>query len=66
MSWFSKRLGKSTTRRSVVKRRGSSAERLIFWVRRVGFFVAAFIFVGWLGAWFFMSGASVKFLIGPE
>ncbi len=57
MSWFNR---KSKRRKSVIKRRGPTAERLIFIVRRFGLTLAVFIFLGWLGAWFFMSDANVK------
>lgn len=61
MSWFSrksKRGRKSASR--IVKKRGSSAERIIFWSKRLGLVFGIFIFIGWLGSWFFMSGASTR------
>lgn len=55
MSWFN--------RKPILKKRGRkkqdlSAERLIFWCKRFGVSMATIIFIIWLGAWFFMSGAS--------
>ena len=57
MSWFNR---KSKRRKTILKRRGVTAERLIFIARRFGITLAAFVLIGWLGAWFFMSDASMK------
>ena len=60
MPWFS---GKSKRRRStsrIVKKRGSSAERIIFWSKRFGTVFGILVFLGWCGSWFFMSGAGAR------
>lgn len=62
MSWFSnfslKKTGKGRSR--IVKKRGASAERILFLAKRFGVSIAVFIFIGWAGSWFFMSGASSR------
>ena len=57
MSWFNR---KSKRRSTILKRRGVTAERLIFIARRFGIALAAFVLIGWFGAWFFMSDASTR------
>lgn len=60
MSWFNRKPKKHIKRSAIIKRRGTSAERLIFWAKRGGLTVGLFVFIGWLGLWFFMSGASTR------
>lgn len=63
MSWFNWRKSRSAKRKTasrIVKKRGSSAEKIIFFAKRFGVVLGTFIFIGWLGAWFFMSDASTR------
>jgi cell division protein FtsQ len=61
MPWFGKKSGKRSGQRSrILKRRTLTAERLIFWFKRGGIVFGLLIFTGWLGSWFFLSGASGK------
>lgn len=62
MSWFGKFKSKKSRngKSRIVKTRGSSAEKIIKWSRRLGIIAAVVIFIGWLASWFFMSGASTK------
>jgi len=63
MSWFNWRKSRSTKRKTasrIVKKRGSSAEKIIFFAKRFSVVLGIFIFIGWLGAWFFMSDASSR------
>ena len=63
MSWFSRNSSsrrKGTSRSRIVKKRSNSAERILFFLKRFGFSVAVLVFVGWLGAWFFLSGTSTR------
>jgi cell division protein FtsQ len=64
MSWFSKHNAssrrKGAGRSRILKKRGGSAERIILWSKRFGLVLGIVVFVGWLGSWFFMSGASIK------
>jgi len=61
MSWFNRNNRKLKKRNRVVKRRGLSAERLIFWSKRFGLTLGLIVFIAWLGVWFFMSDASSRF-----
>ena len=56
MPFFNKKSKKRS--KSVLKRRGSSAERIIFWARRFGVVIGIVVFSGWLLSWFFLSGAA--------
>ncbi len=59
---ISKKSGvKSKKKSTILKRRGSSAERVILWGKRFGLVFGVFVFLGWLGSWFFMSDASARF-----
>lgn len=61
MSWFSRNASRSRKSSSrILKKRGNSAERILLWGKRFGLTIGVFIFVGWLGSWFFMSGASAR------
>ena len=60
MPWFSRKSKRRRNASRIVKKRGSSAERIIFWSKRLGLVFGIFIFIGWLGSWFFMSGASTR------
>ena len=60
MPWFSRKSKRRRSTSRIVKKRGSSAERIIFWSKRAGLVFGIFIFLGWLGSWFFMSGASTR------
>jgi cell division protein FtsQ len=59
MPWFSRKSkARPKSRSRIVKKRGSSAERILIFLKRSGIAIGAIVFIGWLGAWFFMSGAS--------
>ncbi|MCI5060164.1 MAG: FtsQ-type POTRA domain-containing protein [Alphaproteobacteria bacterium] len=47
-------------RSGVLKRNGLSAERIIFFLKRVGLYGGAAIFFLWLSIWFFLSDAHLK------
>tara|TARA_B100000508_G_scaffold139973_1_gene139528 strand:- start:998 stop:1876 length:879 start_codon:yes stop_codon:yes gene_type:complete len=46
------------SKRSIIRRKNTSAERIIFFAKRFGLTFAALVFVGWLGSWFFLSDAA--------
>lgn len=58
MFWFNRNKRKPVRRKSIVKKRSFTAERILFFFRRVGLTLAVFVLIGWVGAWFFMSGTS--------
>ena len=55
MPWFSKK-----SKQSIIRRKQGSAERIIYFVKRIGVILAAIVFLGWAGSWFFLSDADSK------
>jgi len=59
MSWFNRKPQRKITKKITGrKRKGVTAERLIFWFRRFGVSIGVLTFCLWLGAWFFLSGTA--------
>ncbi|NQZ14763.1 MAG: FtsQ-type POTRA domain-containing protein [Alphaproteobacteria bacterium] len=46
------------SKRSIIRRKNTSAERIIIFARRFGIIAAALVFLGWVGSWFFLSDAA--------
>ena len=54
------RLSKNKSKRSIIRRKNTSAERIISFAKRAGVILAVLVFVGWVGSWFFLTEANEK------
>jgi cell division protein FtsQ len=51
---------RGTRRSSILKRRSSQADWIIYWSRRIGIYGGLIVFVLWVGAWLVLSGTAQR------